>query len=70
MKSQKLSKKHVLREWDEGHPDEGGDGYWVDLVVGWKWAGDLSGCVTTIHEATRRECYSQRVIRDARRTNS
>jgi hypothetical protein len=34
----------------------------VDLVSGWKWAGDLSGCVTTIHEATRQECYGQRVV--------
>lgn len=66
MNCPKLSKKHVLREWDEGHPDDGGDGYWVDLVDGWKWYGDPVGYITTIHEPTRRQCYEQHVIRETR----
>ena len=59
----KIKKEHVSEEWSEGHPDEGGDGYWIALKSGWKWAGDPAGCVHTIHEDTRKLAYAESVLR-------
>ena len=36
----KLRQEHIAEEWDEGHPKDGGDGYWIFLKSGWKWDGD------------------------------
>lgn len=58
----KLQKTHIETEWNEGHPDSGGDGYWVSLKIGWKSADDPIGCVHCIHEDSRRECYAIGVL--------
>jgi hypothetical protein len=53
----KLQKKHISSEWNEGHPDEGGDGYWVSLKPGWKSDDDPVGVLHCIHEDTKRAAY-------------
>ena len=53
----KLKKEHIREEWNEGHPDNGGDGYWVALKSGWKSDDDPVGVVHCIHEDTKREAY-------------
>jgi hypothetical protein len=58
----KLQKMYVEEEWDEGHPDDGGDGYWVALKHGWKWAGDPIGVLHTIHTDTRSDAYREYVL--------
>jgi hypothetical protein len=58
----KLTQAHILREYDDGHPDEGGDGYWIELNRGWKSAGDSIGAVHAIHEDTRSAARSERVL--------
>jgi hypothetical protein len=58
----KLQRKHIRREYNEGHPDEGGDGYWVELAAGWKSADDPVGAVHSLHEDTRREAYAVGVL--------
>lgn len=59
----KVSKQHIASEWDEGHPDDGGDGYWIRLKPGWKWSGDSMGAVHCIHEATRKKAHSEGVMK-------
>lgn len=44
---------YIAEEWNEGHPDNGGDGYWIALKPGWKSAEDPVGCVHIIHGDTR-----------------
>jgi len=61
----KLKKEHIREEWNEGNPDEGGDGYWIALNLGWKWNGDPVGSCHTIHENTKREAHRQGVMRCA-----
>lgn len=59
----KLKPYHIVEEWNEGHPEDGGDGYWIALKSGWKSEEDTVGAVHTIHENTRRECYQVGVLR-------
>jgi hypothetical protein len=58
----KLKRKHIREEWDEGHPDMGGEGYWIALKSGWKWTGDPMGNCHTIHENTRNMAWKQGVM--------
>ena len=58
----KLLAKHIAEEWDEGRPEDGGDGYWIVLRPGWKWAGDPVGCCHSIHEDTRRLARAEGVL--------
>ena len=58
----KLNTRHVREQWNEGHPDKGGDGYWVVLKEGYKWAGDPAAPVHCIHEPTRAACYRESVM--------
>lgn len=62
MKSVRVSSKHIHEEWSEGHPDEGGDGYWITLKPGWKWAGDAMGNLHCIHEDTKRAARAENVM--------
>lgn len=55
----RIKKKHILIEYDER---EMGDGYWIILRPGWKWAGDPQGCVHAIHEDSKREAYRENVM--------
>jgi hypothetical protein len=59
----KIRKEHIREEWNEGHPDEGGDGYWIALMTGWKWDGDPVGNCHIIHEDTRQQAHRQGVMR-------
>ena len=62
LKASKVSPWHIASEWSEGHPNRGGDGYWISLKPGWKWAGDALGAVHSIHEATRKLAHAECVI--------
>jgi hypothetical protein len=57
-----MQKSRIEKEWDEGNPDSGGDGYWISLCKGWKWAGEPVGALHTIHEKTKRQARRQSVI--------
>jgi hypothetical protein len=57
-----VKKEHIREEWNEGHPDDGGDGYWIALKSGWRWDGDPVGAVHSIHEDTRRAAHQQGVL--------
>ena len=59
----KLKPSHIKSQWSEGHPNEGGDGYWIELVPGWKSASDPVGNLHTIHEDTRREAAAVGVLK-------
>jgi hypothetical protein len=59
----KIRKEHIREQWDEGHPDDGGDGYWIALVAGWKSADDPIGNLHVIHEDTRRDALEVGVMR-------
>lgn len=59
----KLRKSHVAEEWNEGHPDNGGDGYWIVLKSGWKWDSDPVGAVHSIHEDTKVKAWQGGVMR-------
>ena len=51
--------EHIRTEWSEGHPDDGGDGYWIALKPGWRWADDVVHC---IHEDTRAKAHRECVV--------
>ena len=53
----KLQRKHIREEWDEGD-----DGYWIDLVPGWKWDDDTLGNCHIIHEDNKVSAYRQGVM--------
>jgi len=59
----KLRQEHIAEEWDEGHPKDGGDGYWIFLKSGWKWDGDPMGNCHIIHEDTKQEARNQGVLK-------
>lgn len=59
----KLRAEHIREQWSEGHPDDGGDGYWIALQPGYKSADDPIGVLHTIHEDTRREAFAVGVMR-------
>lgn len=54
----KLVKDIIEKQWDEGHPDNGGDGYWILLKDGWTVDGS-----TGVHEATRKQALNR--VKDA-----
>lgn len=58
----KVRPEHIREEWSEGNPEDGGDGYWIALKPGWKWAGDPVGAVHSIHEPTRRLAHKETVL--------
>lgn len=62
IKPERVKLRHTLEEWGEGHPDRGGDGYWITLKPGWKWIGDSLGAVHSIHEPTKTKAHQQQVI--------
>lgn len=55
----KLKQSHIADEWDESNTE---DGYWISLKPGYKWDGDLLGCVHTIHEDTKKEAHKEHVV--------
>jgi hypothetical protein len=57
----KLRKEHVAKEWDEGHPNDGGNGYWISLKSGWKWDGDPDPR-HLIHDDTKDEAWREGVV--------
>jgi len=59
----KVTKRHIEEEYNEGHPDRGGDGYWIHLKAGWKNADDPVGALHIIHEDTRKEARACHVMR-------
>lgn len=58
----KVRKSEVAEEWNEGHPDAGGDGYWIALKAGWKSASDPVGAVHSIHEDTAARARAESVL--------
>jgi hypothetical protein len=58
----KLRRQHILRQWSEAGS---GDGYWITLRAGFKWAGDPRGAVHCIHEPTRAAAHREEVLRCA-----
>ena len=58
MASITLSPEHIESTSDE---TDSGDGYWVYLKPGFKWAGDPVGNVHGIHEDSQALCYEEAV---------
>lgn len=55
----KLRKEHIHEQWSEAGS---GDGYWISLKTGWKWAGDPLGAVHCIHEDTKTAAMREDVM--------
>lgn len=62
MKAIRLKQAHIRSEWDEGHPRNGGDGYWISLKSGWRSAADPCEPLHTIHEDTKTKARNQFVL--------
>jgi hypothetical protein len=61
VKMVKVKKEHIREEWDEGHPDNGGEGYWIALKEGWCDAGNPQ--CHGIHEDTKRLAHQEYVMK-------
>ena len=55
-----LKHRHISEEWSE---EGSGDGYWIALKAGYKWAGDPIGSVHTIHEDTLQKAWQEYVMK-------
>jgi hypothetical protein len=58
-KSKTNYKDIIDNEWDEGNPNDGGDGYWIQLKDGWEVDGS-----SAIHEPTRKKALLR--LKDAK----